>query len=90
MIPGHFVITNCGLVSAQGITRWTWANYRVSQGDDIVLVTPAKTFNLQGDRKQLSKYLEDKMTISGELDANTIAVRSLSKPSVGKETQSGN
>ena len=55
-----------------------------------MLVTPAKTYNLQGDRKQLSKYLEDKVTVSGNLDAGSIVVTSINRPAQGKETQSGN
>jgi hypothetical protein len=73
----------------KGFTRWTWATYKVSQGDDIVLVTPAMTYNLQGDRKQLLKYLEDKMAVSGNLDANTIEVTSINRPPTAKGTKSG-
>jgi hypothetical protein len=87
-------LVTCGhcldLSQHKGFTRWSWASYKVSQGDDIVLVTPAKTYNLQGDRKQLSKYLEDKVTVSGNLDAGSIVVTSINKPAQGKETQSGN
>src|SRR5579872_616132 len=72
---GRVTCSQCvDLSQHKGFTRWTWAEYRVSQGDDIVLVTSAKTFNLQGDRKELSKYLEDKATVAGDLDANTILV----------------
>jgi hypothetical protein len=78
------------LAQHKGFTRWTWAMYKVSQGDDIVLITPGKTYNLQGDRKQLSKYLEDKVTVAGNLDASTIEVTSINRPSTSKQTQSGN
>src|ERR1700683_4645306 len=34
----------------KGFTRWSWAMYQVSQGDNIVLVASGKTYVLQGDR----------------------------------------
>jgi hypothetical protein len=81
-ITGLVTCSHClDLSQHKGFTRWTWATYKVSQGDDIVLVTTGRNYNLQGDRKQLSKYLEDKMTVSGNLDANTILVTSIVRPS---------
>ena len=68
------------LTQHKGFTRWTWATYRVSQGDGIVLVASGKTYNLQGDRQQLSKYVEDSATISGHLNANTIDVTNIARP----------
>ena len=68
----------------KGFTRWTWATYRVSQGDQIVLMASGKLYKLQGDRQQLSKYVEDKVTLSGHLlDADTIEVANIEKS--GKE-----
>jgi hypothetical protein len=65
----------------KGFTRWSWAMYQVSQGDNIVFVASGKTYVLQGDRQQLSKYIEDKVTISGHLDGNTIEVTNITRPS---------
>lgn len=54
------------LAQHKGFTPWTWATYQVSRGDDIVIKTPSgSVFRLQGDRKQLSKFLEDKAIVSG-------------------------
>lgn len=80
-VSGLVTCAHCvDLAQHKGFTRWTWASYRVSQGDDIVLVTPsAKIYNLQGDRKELGKYLEDKATVAGNLDANTIVVASIAR-----------
>ncbi len=68
------------LAQHKGFTRWTWAMYRVSQGDGIVFVTSGKTFRLQGNRQQLSKYVEDKATVSGCLEADTIEVTNIDRP----------
>lgn len=64
----------------KGFTRWTWAMYKVSQGDELVLLAGGKTYRLQGDRQQLSKYVEYKATVSGHLDADTIAVTAILRP----------
>lgn len=78
---GLITCSHClDLSQHKGFTPWSWATYSVSRGDDIVLATKEKTFNLQGDRKQLSKYLGDTMTVHGNLDANTIAVSSIARP----------
>jgi hypothetical protein len=78
---GLITCSHClDLSQHKGFTPWSWATYSVSRGDDIVLATKGKTFNLQGDRKQLSKYIGDKVIVSGNLDANTIAVRSVTRP----------
>src|SRR5580692_11587598 len=53
-VTGLITCAHClDLSQHKGFTRWTWASYRVSQGDDIVLVSTGKTYNLQGDRGQL-------------------------------------
>jgi hypothetical protein len=64
----------------KGFTRWTWAMYRVSQGDQIVFVSSGKTYTLRGDRQELAKYVEDKVTVSGHLDADTIEVTNIVRP----------
>jgi hypothetical protein len=72
------------LTQHKGFTRWSWAMYRVSQGDDIVFVSQGKTYVLRGDRQQLSKYVEDKATVSGHLDDNTIVVTNIVRPAKEK------
>lgn len=64
----------------KGFTRWTWAMYKISQGDEFVFLAGGKTYRLQGDRQQLSKYVEDKVTVSGQLNDDTIAVTTIVRP----------
>jgi hypothetical protein len=52
----------------------------VSRGDDIVIVASGKVYKLHGDRQQLSKYIQDKATVSGSLDADTITVANIIRP----------
>ena len=81
-LPGLVTCSHClDLTQHKGFTRWSWAMYRVSQGDSIVLVAPGNTYILQGDRQQLSKYVKDKLTVSGKLDGNTIEVTNITRPS---------
>ena len=68
------------LTQHKGYTPWSWAMYKVSQGDNIVLVASGKAYNLHGDRQQMSKYIQDKVTISGRLDGNTIEVTNITRP----------
>jgi hypothetical protein len=68
----------------KGFTPWTWAMYKVSQGDEIVFLTQGKVYRLQGDRAQLTKFMEDKVTVSGQLDANVIVVENIVKPAKEK------
>src|ERR1700730_18498922 len=80
-LTGLVTCSRClDLSQHKGFTRWTWAMYKVSQGDDIVLLTSGKTYKLDGDRQQLSKYIEDKVTVSGHLDANVIEVTNITRP----------
>jgi hypothetical protein len=87
--PAASDVTLTGLVTCarcldlsqhKGFTPWSWAMYKVSQGDNIVLVASGKEYNLHGDRQQLSKCMQDKVTISGHLDANTIEVTNIARP----------
>jgi len=56
------------LAQHKGFTPWSWAMYQVSRGDDIVIKTPSgSVFRLQGDRRQLSKFVGDKANVSGTL-----------------------
>jgi hypothetical protein len=80
-LTGLVTCSRClDLSQHKGFTRWTWAMYRVSQGDDIVFLASRRTYKLQGDRERLSKYVEDKATVSGHLDADTIEVTDISRP----------
>jgi hypothetical protein len=84
-LTGRITCSLCSdLAQHKGFTPWTWAMYKVSQGDDIVFFTDGKVYRLQGDRQQLSKYMEDKVTVSGQLDANTIVVTNIVKPAKEK------
>jgi hypothetical protein len=81
-LSGLVTCSRClNLSQHKGFTRWSWAMYQVSQGDSIVVVTAGKAYKLQGDREQLSKFIEDKVTVSGHLDANTIEVTKITRPS---------
>jgi hypothetical protein len=78
---GLITCSHCvDLAQHKGFTRWSWAMYKVSQGDNIVFLTSGKTYKLQGDKQQLSKYVEDKATVTGHLDADTIEVVSITRP----------
>lgn len=78
---GRVTCSRCiDLSQHKGFTPWTWASYKVSQGDNIVFVASGKTYYLRGDRQQLSKYLEDKVTVSGHLEAFTIQVTNIARP----------
>jgi len=81
------VVTCSGCVSLgqhKGFTRWSWAMYKVSQGDKFVLVTSDKIYKLEGDRQLLSKYVEDKATVTGHLDGDTFAVTNITRPTKEK------
>ena len=84
-LTGHVTCSHCSdLVHHKGFSSWSWAMYKVSQGDDIVFLTQGKVYDLHGDRQQLSQYMKDEVTISGQLDANTIVVTSIVKPAKEK------
>jgi hypothetical protein len=78
---GKVTCSQCvDLTQRKGFTPWSWAMYRLSQGDSIVFITSDRIYKLQGDRAQLSKYIEDKATITGHLDVNTIQVMTIAHP----------
>jgi hypothetical protein len=78
---GRVTCMHCtDLSQHKGFTPWSWAMYRVSQGDEIVLVTQGKTYRLQGDRDQLSKYIEDKAIVSGHLNPDILVVTNITRP----------
>jgi hypothetical protein len=84
-LTGLVTCSRCvDLSQHKGFTRWTWAMYKVSQGDDIIFLTSGRTYKLQGDRQQLSKYVEDKATVTGHLDADTIEVTGIIRPNKEK------
>lgn len=80
-LKGSVTCARClDLTQHKGFTPWSWAMYKVSQGDEIVFVTSGKMYRLQGDRRELSKYVEDKVIVSGHLDGNTIQVTNITRP----------
>jgi hypothetical protein len=84
-LTGRVTCSRCSdLGQHKGFTPWSWAMYKVSQGDDIVFLTQGKVYRLQGDRQQLSKYMEDKVTVSGDLNADTILVSNIVRPAKEK------
>ena len=80
-LTGLVTCSRClDLTQHKGFTPWSWAMYKVSQGDNIVLVASGKTYDLRGDRQKMSKFIQDKVTVSGHLDANTIEVTNITRP----------
>jgi hypothetical protein len=61
----------------KGYTQFSWALYSVSQGDDIVLVVKNKTYKLDGDKKQILKYMSEKTRVTGRLDGSTLTVETI-------------
>lgn len=48
-LTGLVTCSHClDLGQHKGFTPWSWAMYKVSQGDSIVFVTSGKTYSLQG------------------------------------------
>lgn len=65
-VTGKVTCAHClDLSQHKGFTPWTWATHEVGQGDAIVLSSSARTYYLQGDRKELSAYLEDQAVVRG-------------------------
>jgi hypothetical protein len=64
----------------KGYTRWRWAQALVRNGDDVVFVVGKQTFTLKGDRDQLLKYMQDKATITGDLQGQTLLVQTVTFP----------
>jgi len=81
-LTGLITCSRCVGIETQhkGYTPWSWALHSVNQGDDIVFVTPGKTYKLQGDKQQLLKYIADEATVTGQLDSSTIAVSNITRP----------
>jgi len=65
----------------KGYTRWTLALHSVGEGDQIVFVVGNDTYQLQGDKDQLLKHMEDKVTVSGDLVGRTFVVRTIAPAS---------
>ncbi len=61
----------------KGYTRWTWALHSVGEGDQIVLVVGRDTYELQGEKDQLLKYMEDKVTVKGDLLGRALVVKAI-------------
>lgn len=84
-LTGKVTCSECLALSPhKGFTPWSWAMYKLSQGDNIVLVTSDQAYKLEGERQQLTKYVEEKATVSGHLDSNTIAVTNITHPTKEK------
>jgi hypothetical protein len=67
-VTGLVTCSQClSLAQHKGFTPWTWAMYKISQGDDIVMQTSGRVYRLQGDRQELSKYVGAKAQITGKL-----------------------
>ena len=64
----------------KGYTRWTWALHSVSEGDDVVLVVGNKMYKLQGDKNEVLKYMEKKAKVTGDLEGQTLIVKSIVGP----------
>lgn len=64
----------------KGYTKWTWALHMVGEGDGIVLVVGDQVYKLQGDKDQLVKHMEDKVQVTGDLEGQTLTVRTISRP----------
>jgi len=93
-MTGLITCSRClDLSQHKGFTPWGWANYEVSQGDDIVLVVSGEAYLLQGDRKQLIRYLQDKETVTGYVvsqsrgkgKVDAIAVTNIAPPPKAKK-----
>ena len=61
----------------KGYTRWTWALHSVGEGDRIVFVVGSDTYELQGEKDQLLKYMEDKVIVKGDLLGRTLVVKAI-------------
>jgi hypothetical protein len=61
----------------KGYTRWSWALASVKNGDSVVFVVGNQTFTLRGDRNQLLRYMQDKATITGDLQGPTLVVQTI-------------
>jgi hypothetical protein len=64
----------------KGYTRWSWALASVKNGDDVVFIVGNQTFTLKGDRDQFLKYMQDKVTITGDLQGPTLVVQTITSP----------
>jgi hypothetical protein len=61
----------------KGYTRFTWALQSVSEGDEVVLVVGNDIYRLQGDKDQLLKHMEGKVTVTGDLRGRTLDVQTV-------------
>jgi hypothetical protein len=84
-LTGKVTCSQCLALSLhKGFTPWSWAMYKLSQGDNVVLVTSDQAYKLEGQRQLLTKYVEEKATVSGHLDSYTIAVTNITHPTKEK------
>jgi hypothetical protein len=68
----------------KGYTQFSWALESVSQGDDIVLVTPDKVYKLQGDKDRLLKFMSAKVKVTGLVDGITMEVATIGRATKGE------
>ena len=68
----------------KGYTQFSWALESVSQGDDIVLVTPEKVYKLQGDKDRLLKFMSAKVKVTGLVDGTTMEVATIGRATKGE------
>jgi hypothetical protein len=61
----------------KGYTRFSWALQSISDGDDIVFVVGDDIYKLQGDRDQFLKHMENKVTVTGNLEGHTLVVQTI-------------
>jgi hypothetical protein len=65
----------------KGYTRYTWALQSVNDGDDVVFVVGNDIYKLQGDKDQLLKHMEDKVTVTGTLEGHTLVMQTIGSAS---------
>jgi hypothetical protein len=85
-LKGIVTCAHCGLSLPKGATRFSWAYENVSKGDGIVLIVDTGkgyvTYQLDGHRDDLMRYLGGTITVTGDLEGTAIEVFSVNS---GKE-----
>jgi hypothetical protein len=80
-LPGTLSCGHCQGIQPmhKGYTRFSWALYSVSQGDDIVLLSRDQIYKLQGDKDNLLKFMSAKARVTGNLDGSTLVVERIGR-----------
>jgi hypothetical protein len=63
----------------KGYTPFSWALNSVNQGDSIVLLVQDKTYELQGDKERILKFMSTKARATGQLSGDTLAVETIGR-----------